>query len=440
MYNIYCEKHTPLQLKRTLESKDKKNREDITRFFKALDRYYLTFLNEPRLFGLEGSAVIPQNEEVAKILAATTAAPKKKKPQESAPPTSRREDGSYYFKLVEKFRKKSCKIPCYITLQKTHDMENVETYKILEVTNPKPPLAPDRRLGEKDPIWEMMQYKGLTSLQKYRKYKKIEYKMKKKAREKEEKEKVQVQVEQPKKDQKPTRRASESKPIPEPQEAHPLSEISEEEFGSKGLQITIQDTQVFSDVESSRMTHTDSPFSRKRPSPPLSDKVDSGRKLSFDGSFQKQGSPPKFSTAAAEPTTMNIESAEQTEKGESAITEAESPKIKKKKRATVVNKADSPGPQNTNLLSLKPNQVEPTGFQPLSSFSGGSMVEETKDSHQVQNDHSVSNLLSSFMLNGEEEQKGENEQIICICKRPYRGEPVISKFFPENFYSYHFAM
>ena len=393
-------------MKRTLESKDKKNREDITRFFKALDRYYLTFLNEPRLFGLEGSAVVPQNEEVAKILAAAVSVPKKKKPQENAPPTSRREDGSYYFKLVEKFRKKSCKIPCYITLQKTHDVENAETYKVLEVTNPKPPLAPDRRLGEKDPIWEMMQYKGLTSLQKYRKYKKIEYKMKKKAREREEKEKTQVVVVEQRKDQKPTRRASEAKPVPEPQEARALSEISEEEFGSKGLQITIQDSQVFSDVESSRMTHTDSPFSRKRPSPPLSDKVDSGRKLSFDASSsQKQRPSPKFS-AAVEPTAMNIE----TEKVESAITEAESPKIKKKKRST----ATSPGPQN--VLSL--NQVESTEFQ------GGSMVvEETKDQS------SVSNLLSSFMLNGEEEQKDENEQIICICKRPYRGEPVICKFF-----------
>jgi len=440
VYNIYCEKHTPLQLKRTLESKDKKNREDITRFFKALDRYYLAYLNEPRLFGVDipGLGVVPQNEEVAKILSTVI---KKKKPAENMPPISRREDGTYYFKLVERFRKKSCKIPCYITLQRTHEKENTETYKVLDVTPPKQPLAPDRRLGEKDPIWEMIQYKGLTSLQKYRKYKKIEYKMKKKAQEKEEK----TVVEQ-KKEQRPTKRASETKVTPEPvKEARPLSEISEEEFGSKGLQITIQDTQVFSDVESSRMTHTDSPFSRKRPSPPLSDKVDSSRKLSFDASFPKHGSPPKFpsealvsaamankvSTTAG--TAMNIESeppavkpelATSTNREVSAMTEAESPKIKKKSRATVVKKPESGSPisdiQNT---LLKPQQIEL-----VNPYSGTQMIEEEPNPQTQNSDISVSNLLSSFLINNDErkdESIDENEKIICICKRPYRGEPVI---------------
>jgi len=195
------------------------------------------------------------------------------------------------------------------------------------------------------------------------------------------------------------------------------------------------------------MTHTDSPFSRKRPSPPLSEKVDSSRKLSFDASFIKHGSPPKFpsealisasvankiSTTAG--TAMNIESeppaakpelATSTNREVSAITEAESPKIKKKSRATVVKKLESGSPISESQSTLiKPQQIELAN-----THSGGHMIEEEPIVQTQNSDISVSNLLSSFLTNNEEQRdeneiENGNEKIICICKRPYRGEPVI---------------
>lgn len=38
-YYIYCEKHTPLKLRRLYEQKEKKTKEEIFRFFKTLNKY-----------------------------------------------------------------------------------------------------------------------------------------------------------------------------------------------------------------------------------------------------------------------------------------------------------------------------------------------------------------------------------------------------------------
>jgi hypothetical protein len=62
---IYCEKHTPLKLRRIFESKDKKYREDIIKFCRATEKYYETYNNAfkiksrasltERKLGFEGS-------------------------------------------------------------------------------------------------------------------------------------------------------------------------------------------------------------------------------------------------------------------------------------------------------------------------------------------------------------------------------------------------
>ena len=38
-YYIYCEKHTPLKIRRLYESKEKKTKEELFRFFKTLNKY-----------------------------------------------------------------------------------------------------------------------------------------------------------------------------------------------------------------------------------------------------------------------------------------------------------------------------------------------------------------------------------------------------------------
>jgi len=45
-YFIFCEKHTPLKLRRTLETKEKKYRDDLTKFCKSIEKYYFTYVHE----------------------------------------------------------------------------------------------------------------------------------------------------------------------------------------------------------------------------------------------------------------------------------------------------------------------------------------------------------------------------------------------------------
>jgi hypothetical protein len=38
-FSIFCDKHVPLKLKRSIEAKDRKSREEILKFFRAVERY-----------------------------------------------------------------------------------------------------------------------------------------------------------------------------------------------------------------------------------------------------------------------------------------------------------------------------------------------------------------------------------------------------------------
>jgi len=46
-HHIYCEKHTPLKIRRVLDVKQKKQKEEIKRFCKSINR--LTTINKKRV-------------------------------------------------------------------------------------------------------------------------------------------------------------------------------------------------------------------------------------------------------------------------------------------------------------------------------------------------------------------------------------------------------
>jgi hypothetical protein len=37
---IYCERHTPLKIKRVIENKEKKYKEELIKFFRSIEKYY----------------------------------------------------------------------------------------------------------------------------------------------------------------------------------------------------------------------------------------------------------------------------------------------------------------------------------------------------------------------------------------------------------------
>lgn len=43
---IYCEKHTPLKLRRILENKEKKYKEEIFKFYRSIEKYYDTYTKD----------------------------------------------------------------------------------------------------------------------------------------------------------------------------------------------------------------------------------------------------------------------------------------------------------------------------------------------------------------------------------------------------------
>lgn len=151
-----------------IEAKDKKKRDEVNKFFKAIDKYYMTYLSEPQSSGLPSgmssnfglfSSEIPKIHKKKSYVTTTTVAQQPKK-----------ED---FLKLVEKYRKKMCKEPCSITLQERIEDGLWESKYLYEIIDIQPPLDKDRELLADDDIWEVMPYKGLTADQKYRKYKEL---------------------------------------------------------------------------------------------------------------------------------------------------------------------------------------------------------------------------------------------------------------------------
>lgn len=150
-----------------IEARDKKKRDEVNKFFKAIDKYYMTYLSEPQSSGLSSgmssnfgtfATEIPKLPKKKSYVTTTTMAQPKK------------ED---FLKLVEKFKKKMCKEPCTITLKEKIEDGLWESKILYEILDIQAPLDKDRELLADDDIWEVMPYKGLTADQKFRKYKEL---------------------------------------------------------------------------------------------------------------------------------------------------------------------------------------------------------------------------------------------------------------------------
>jgi len=172
-----------------LDAREKKMRDDLTKFFKSLEKYYIAYINDPKNYGVAINPALLQDKESKALL-------KKKKKY------IKKDDGSYFLKLVEKYRGHFVKTPCVITLQKLPDRppealegpeggaieeESKPRYEIIDITPPKIPPKKDRKLLPEDEIWVIMPYKGLTPEQKYKKYRKLSIKIRKKQLENEQK-------------------------------------------------------------------------------------------------------------------------------------------------------------------------------------------------------------------------------------------------------------
>lgn len=161
MYHIFCEKHVPLKLKRTLETRENQAKGEIERFFKGIEKYYTAFLMEPTKFELIPDSSLSQQQEENKLLI------KKNKKR------YQRDDSDHFMNLIDKYRKKQMKKPSTITLQKIASENSCQHYEIIEIETPKNPNQKYKKLHINDDIWVQMPYKGLTPYEKYKKYKRI---------------------------------------------------------------------------------------------------------------------------------------------------------------------------------------------------------------------------------------------------------------------------
>jgi bromodomain and PHD finger-containing protein 1 len=163
-YAIFCEKHTPLKLRRTLETKEKKYRDELTKFCKSIEKYYFTYVHE--LKGTSNPDLDGLTDDQAKLLL------KKKKNKMIL-----KDDASYFIKLVEGWRAKVPSQLSTITLQRVpikDQAEQKDGYILLDTSlAPKSAYLSTRRLTPQDELWNRMPYKHLTPDQKFKKYKKL---------------------------------------------------------------------------------------------------------------------------------------------------------------------------------------------------------------------------------------------------------------------------
>ena len=320
-----------------LETKEKKKREEVNKFFKAIEKYYMTYLSDAPIYGLEIPPALLEDEEVKALI-------RKKKIVET-PSHQKKDDGSYFLKLVERYRRKSCKFPCTITLQKIKEFEETtEFYEIVEIVPPRQPLDKNRELLENDPIWEIMQYKGLTPSQKFRKYKKLTHKTHKKQDDKESKAMSEHR------ELSEIREFSENKEMAESKELNEASETSEVHgFEPKDLQINIKDSPIFSDTES--------PKHKNQFESPALKKFESPKPTKPESPVSKEFDPPGLNIAEssmlkriAPPTLMNIEPKSMMEIEIGKIVE---PTIANKTEMSALNRIEPPTTSKTNEMLLE---------------------------------------------------------------------------------------
>jgi len=159
-----------LKLRRTLESKEKKMKEEISQFFKLVEKYCHNMTNNSHNNHTGPVDPILAPEKVRK--------------------SEKREDTDYFMSLVEKYREITAKKPCVITLETAFEEEkeegnNEKFYNILNISLPKANFTKNRKLVADDEIWGVLPYKNYTPEQKYKKYRKICSVMRKESKAKE---------------------------------------------------------------------------------------------------------------------------------------------------------------------------------------------------------------------------------------------------------------
>lgn len=151
-YFIYCEKHTPLKLKRLLENKEKKYQEEIIKFTRTIEKYYETYNSEHRIKCIQ--------------IAKTKKSFKKyfKKPR-----MERHKDTKLFFSMIKEHFNSNDENKHIIFLKKNEkiELENSPTYEILEINKPKNIIT---SIPKNDFFWKTFKYKTLEPAQTYKKY------------------------------------------------------------------------------------------------------------------------------------------------------------------------------------------------------------------------------------------------------------------------------
>jgi len=170
IYHIYCEKHTPLKLKRTIEGLESKMREDIQKYFAAIEKQYAAYLLESQ----------PARPEINTSRALTKEQAIQEENLKKKKALSIREEGNYFLRLIDKYIAQHRNLPLSITLQSLPSEDGADKFEIFDINIPKINNRNKTKLSSDDEIWRSMPYKNLTPEQKYQKYSKLHSLMKKK--------------------------------------------------------------------------------------------------------------------------------------------------------------------------------------------------------------------------------------------------------------------
>lgn len=172
LYVIYCETHKPLKLRRLLETKDKKEKLEITDFSKAIEKNYQAYLVELRNAQAYANRHQPEQNGMEIENSMATSLRKKKSPNE--------DPVDPFLKEVEALKKKipATKHLIYLdrkqevsTDEATGEQRTQDYYQVADTV--VIPNDPNRKLTPKDEIWNHIRYKNFTPSQKYNLYKRL---------------------------------------------------------------------------------------------------------------------------------------------------------------------------------------------------------------------------------------------------------------------------
>ena len=158
IYHILCEKHKPLKLRRTLETQEKKLKDELDKFFKLAEKFCSTMASL-------------HNQRQKQIVLNETITTDMNSQQKKR--GAKKEDMTSYLNLVKKYKEIASKISDFELSKnnKKRDFEN--SFLIKEENKTIKSIISETMLTVDDEVWKIMPYKNLTPEQKYNKYKRI---------------------------------------------------------------------------------------------------------------------------------------------------------------------------------------------------------------------------------------------------------------------------